>query len=172
MDYSDISTIIDEHLLLAVPQPLPDEQDTDIVAYQPLTAINKSLTSGAPSPWDPRLVMDLALEVDALPDILLRYDLTVDDYHALCGNLAFRRDLSMAIRELKENGLTFQHKARVQAEHYLSIVDDLVNNFDTPASVKLEAIKSTVSWGRLDPKLDKNAEAQANATQINVNINF
>jgi len=123
------------------------------------------------TPWDSRLVLDLALGVDSLQDILDRYDLNNEEYNALSTTPAFRRDLAQAIKDIREDGLSFSTKARIQAETYLPILDEMVNSLETPASVRLEAIRSTVAWGRLEPKNAK-AEDVKNATQINVNINF
>lgn len=123
------------------------------------------------TPWDSRLVLDLALGVDSLQDILDRYDLNHEEYNALSTTPAFRRDLAQAIKDIREDGLSFSTKARIQAETYLPILDEMVNSLETPASVRLEAIRSTVAWGRLEPKNSKGDEVK-NATQINVNINF
>ena len=121
--------------------------------------------------WDPRLVLDLALGVEDLDTVLPRYNLTFDDYETLAHSPIFRRELALTIRDVRENGLPFKAKARVQAEAYLEVLDDLVYSDGTPASTRLEAIKSTVAWGGLIPKESKE-ENQGNATQINVSINF
>jgi len=123
------------------------------------------------NPWDPRLVMDLAIGVDGLDEILPRYTITEQEFEILSNTQAFRRDLALAMRDARENGLPFANKAKVQAESYLDVLDDLVYNIGTPANVRLEAIRSIVKWGRLEPQKDNTADV-ANATQINVNISF
>jgi hypothetical protein len=124
-----------------------------------------------PNPWDPRMVVDLALAVDALPDILLRYNLSKTEFENLASNPIFRRDLAVTTREVRENGLQFQRKARVQADIYLETLDNLVHSEATPAGVRLDAIKSVVRWGDLEPKDDKKDEA-GSANNINIQINF
>ena len=121
--------------------------------------------------WDPRLILDLALGVEDLDTVLPRYNLTFDDYETLAHSPIFRRELALTIRDVRENGLPFKAKARVQAEAYLEVLDELVYNDGTPASTRLEAIKSTVAWGGLIPKESKE-DNQTNATQINVSISF
>jgi len=121
--------------------------------------------------WDPRLILDLALGVEDLDTVLPRYNLTPDDYETLAHSPIFRRELALTIRDVRENGLPFKAKARVQAEAYLEVLDELVYSDGTPASTRLEAIKSTVAWGGLIPKESKE-DSQTNATQINVSINF
>ena len=120
--------------------------------------------------WDPRLILDLAVGVDDLSEILLRYDITIDEYDHISKAESFRRELSLAIRDARENGTPFAVKARVQAESYLEVLDALVYSPNTPASTKLESIRSIVKWGRLEAP--KNGEDSASATQVNVNINF
>lgn len=121
--------------------------------------------------WDPRLILDLAIGVDGLNEILPRYGLSEREFNILSETSSFRRELALTMREVRENGIPFYSKAKVQAESYLEIIDDLVYNPETPASVRLEAIRSTVKWGKLEPTKEVKDDA-LNATQINVNINF
>jgi hypothetical protein len=123
------------------------------------------------NPWDPRLVLDLALAIEDTEPILERYDLQQEDYDALMRTPSFRRDLALTMREVRENGLSFRHKARVQAESYLEVLDQLVYSPATPASTRLDGIKQAVTWGDLSPKEGKGGDVQ-NAQQINISINF
>ena len=147
-----------------------------------LPAPKKSKKSRLPTPlipspvpptcqWDPRLVLDLAIAVDDLSVILARYDLTEAEFNLLSDTPVFRRELALAMRDARENGVGFQVKAKIQAESYLSVLDALVYDNNTPASVRLECIRSAVQWGALLPKEAK-ADSTQNATQINVNISF
>jgi len=121
--------------------------------------------------WDPRLILDLALGIEDTRDILTRYGLTDNDYIALCGSRTFRQELAVTIRDIHENGLPFRAKARVQAEAYLEVINDLVYDDNTPATTKLEAIRSTVRWANLEPKEEKGPDAGSGQT-VNVQINF
>lgn len=125
-----------------------------------------------PNRWDPRLVLDLAVGIDGLPEILDRYDLTQHEYELLSKTQAFRRELALTIRDVRENGVPFASKARVQAEAYLEVLDRMVHDDSTPSSVRLECIRSTVAWGRLEPTKDDKKGGDQNAQQINVNISF
>jgi len=121
--------------------------------------------------WDPRFIMDLALGLDELDTILTRYGLTEQEFDTLSKVPAFRRELALTIRDARENGVTFAGKARTQAEGYLEVLDALVYDAGTPASTRLEAIRSTVKWAKLEPKDDKN-DGNQNNSQINISINF
>ena len=126
----------------------------------------------SPNRWDPRLIVDLALAIDALPDILSRYQVTEKEYEVLSTVPAFRQELALVIRDIRENGLGFVAKAKVQAEAYLGVVDAMVYDQTVAPSTRLDAIKSVVTWGRLLPKEDKTQGPQTSAQQINVNISF
>ena len=129
---------------------------------------------GAPNvnPWDPRLVLDLALAIEDTTPILERYDLQQEDYDALMRTPSFRRDLALTMREVRENGLSFKHKARVQAESYLEVLDQLVYSPATPASTRLDGIKQAVTWGGLGPPKDGSGSEAQQAQAINIQINF
>lgn len=129
------------------------------------------ITPDTTNPWDPRLILDLALGIDDIPEILSRYNLSEDEFNILSSTAPFRQELAITIREAREHGIKFSQKAKVQAEGYLEVLDSMVYDQATPASVRLEAIRSTVKWGRLEPPKEK-TEGDTNAQQINVNINF
>lgn len=124
-----------------------------------------------PAPWDPKLVFDLAVEVDDLPTILERYALSEDEFSGLMSVPAFRRELALMVRDVREDGVSFRSKAKLQAEDYLQILDEMVYDPTTPASVRLDAIKSAVKWGDLEPREKKNAEGNGGA-QVNISIKF
>jgi hypothetical protein len=138
-------------------------------------AVDKALathrTRPTPNPWDPRLVMDLALGLDPLAEILDRYEMVQDDYDRLCEVPSFRRDLAVTMRELRENGVTFGKKAAIQAESYLLDVDDMVQDKSIPASTRLTAIQWMARMGRLEPKEEKSTDV-ATGTQVTLNITF
>lgn len=108
--------------------------------------------------------------MDGLDEILKRYNLSMDAYERLAKSKEFMRELSTTVRDIKENGVSFYQKAKIQAESYLDVLDELVYDKLTPASVRLETIRSTVLWAKLVPK-DNKEDTTAN-TQINVSISF
>jgi len=153
---------------------LVSSESMDVVVRDGETVIDALNRAGQPestNPWDPRLILDLAIGVDGLDEILPRYELAEEEFLILSGTKAFRRELAITMRDVRENGIPFTQKAKVQAESYLEIIDDLVYNNATPANTRLEAIRSMVKWGKLEPQKEAKDDA-LNATQINVNISF
>lgn len=159
-------TLNDEFSIPAAEFSVTDEAKSPPLLSREL----RSLAENPTNPWDPRLILDLAIGVDGIEDILTRYDLTEAEFEALASTPLFRRELSLAIRDARENGAPFANKARVQAESYLPVIDTMVVDPTTPASVRLEAIRSIVKWGKLE--VDKAAEKASDKVQVNVQINF
>lgn len=153
------------------------EADTDglipseLEMFANKTASELAQEKRSPNPWDPRMIVDLALNIDPLENILECYGVERETYDHLCTVPAFRRDLAVTLRELRENGLPFSKKAAVQAESYLLDVDDMIKDAAVPASTRLSAIQWVTKMGRLEPKEEK-ADAGATGTTVNLQINF
>lgn len=111
-------------------------------------------------PWHPKLPFDVALgESD---DVLCaKYDLTPFALASIYLNPTFRREVSDRQTVIREEGITFKAKAKLQAEMYLENLHDIVVSDSTAPSVKLDAIKSMVKWAGYEPKAEPQAQAQA-----------
>lgn len=140
------------------------------VEHEPQGSLETLPSRPSPNPWPPKLVIDLALGLDHLDDILAAHGLTRPQYDRLTEIPTFRRELASTMRDLRENGVPFARKAAIQAESYLVNLDEMVHDLDVPASTRLEAIKSVVKWGKLEPKEDKGQDHGGNT--INLQINF
>jgi len=169
MDNSDLMDMLDSALTGGVCPPAADWELLDSAAPPPVVFRQQGQPKST-NIYDPRMILDLAIAVDDITVILPRYGLTEAEFNLLSETPVFRRELAMAMREARENGLPFANKAKYQAESYLEVLDELVYSAETPASVRLEAIRSTVKWARLE--VEKGAESGSNAPQINVQINF
>ena len=121
--------------------------------------------------WDPRLIIDLNLGLDPLEDILLRYNLTPAQLETLNNNPVFRKDLNITAREMREGGVSFARKAATQAESYLEVLDEIVNDARVPASTRLAGIKDVVKWGGLEPK-DEKEKGNGGGGGVQIQINF
>ena len=138
-----------------------------------LRAVQKALKAESPAAnaWDPRMILDLAIGVDGLGEILERYDITPAEYDILSSVPTFRRELAMTMRDVRENGVLFAAKAKVLAESYLTDIDEMIQDDKTPASTRLNAIQSVVRWGKLEPTKDTGTDTSSTG-QINIQINF
>lgn len=102
-------------------------------------------------PYPASLPLELALNTSPLHEILAAYELTPTQFKSILNNPSFRKEHEQYQEELKTEGFSFRQKAKSQAEAYLQVAWDLVNNPLTPAAVKADMIKQTVRWSRLDP---------------------
>lgn len=57
------------------------------------------------------------------------------------------------------------------AESYLEQVNEMVENRELGATIRLDAIKSVVKWGGLEPQTSKDAN-QSPQPQFNIQINL
>jgi hypothetical protein len=83
----------------------------------------------------------------------------------------FTKQVRSFKKELEENGVSFQLKARIQAEEMLKRNWSLVHDRETPAAVVVKAIENTVRWAGLEQKTGAAMVAQPGAGfQIIFNI--
>lgn len=89
--------------------------------------------------------------------ILTQENITPDKFLALLEDKLFQNKIKNYIKELQENGVSFQLQARLQAEDLLKKQYILIHDPDTPPAVTIKAIENTVRWAGLEPKTGQNA---------------
>ncbi len=119
--------------------------------------------------WDPRLPLDVALDIDGPEELSLRYGLTIEQLNEHLCTPAFHVQVAHFRKELQENGEAFRAKARVQAEMLMETSFLMAQNEQTPASVRADLIKSTVEWAGLKPNGRQVAEV---GTGFSITFNF
>lgn len=144
--------------------------DFDTLELEPEEPSNATLAVlSGPVSWSPRIAFEVAMgESDT--DILVRHNLTAEEYQRIVSHPAFRKEVSTYIQDIRDNGVSFKAKARIQAEEYLEVVDTIVNNPELGASTRMDAIKSVVKWAGLETQpVAQGAGAQP---QFNIQINL
>lgn len=124
----------------------------------------------APRTWEPRLPLEIALDVEDPMTIAARHGLDLDGLNALLCTPAFQAQVAQYRKELHETGEVFRAKARVQAELLLDKSFTLIHDPSTPANVKADLIKSTVEWAGLKPT--GKASSDAGQGQFSITFNF
>lgn len=121
--------------------------------------------------WPPTLPIEIALKTAPLQDIREAYGYTPEEWMALKDNPQFLADLTAAISMVKEEGMSFKLKARLQAEELLKTSWRLIHapQDEVPSSVKADLIKATARWAGYDTK-DSGGGGSAN--QLNIQINL
>jgi len=101
--------------------------------------------------WDPRLPLDVALDIEDPEVLCTRYGLSYEQFNDIRCTPSFHLQVAQFKKELQETGEGFRAKARVQAEILMETSFLMAQNKETPASVRADLIKSTVEWAGLKP---------------------
>jgi len=102
-----------------------------------------------------RLAVELSLALDDADAIFARYGYTPDDAIALAQSDAFASILARVSKDVRESGLSFRSKARMQAEELLTHSFEIATDPNQAGSTRLSAIQWTAKVGGLEPKESK-----------------
>lgn len=103
--------------------------------------------------WTPQLVLEDALALWDDEELCTRYAMTLGELTAVRQLAPYRRAVEQARQEITSQGLTFKHKARLQAETFLdSHVPAWLGDADTPLKDRVALLTKLVEWGELEPK--------------------
>lgn len=120
--------------------------------------------------WPPTLPIEIALKTAPLNDIRDAYGYDEAEWRSLRYNPDFLSDLAAAVQMVREEGMSFKLKARLQAEELLKTSWRLIHApiDEVPSSVKADLIKATARWAGYDAK--DNSGGQANNLNIQINL--
>jgi len=118
--------------------------------------------------------MDVALMLeksgDKMADVLTRHSITFDDLMRYNADPVFLKKVLHLRDEIRERGMTFRLKARVQAEELLKTSWSLIHAAEVSPTVKADLIKSTVRWAGLEPKGDVVMSDGGGGVAITINL--
>jgi hypothetical protein len=104
--------------------------------------------------WNNKIALDLALVLESglgtVEELLESNRLKKEDLEEFSADKNFLRTVDEYRGDVREKGLAFKLKARVQAEELLRTSYIMTQDPDVPASVKADLIKSTVKWAGYD----------------------
>lgn len=122
--------------------------------------------------WPPTLPIELALQASPLDAILEAYGLTYEDYRVLLETPGFVKQVAGAIEALKEDGMSFVMKARLQSEELLARSWAMTHApyDEVPPAVQADLIKATWRVAGLDAS--KNQQQVATGPSLAIQINF
>lgn len=122
--------------------------------------------------YPPTLPVEVALRTAPIRDICEAYNLSKADWDVLRFDPRFIADLTRAVEMLKEEGMSFKMKARLQSEELLKKSWQMIhdNSGRTPPAVQADLIKFTVKAAGLSEEKNAANQGQQNALQININL--
>ena len=91
-------------------------------------------------------------------DLLKQLDVPADTFLQYTKNPTFVSRVKAFKKEMEDNGVSFELKAKIQAEEMLKQVWDMVHDDDIPPAVRMRGIENTVRWGKLEPAKDQQSQ--------------
>lgn len=92
-------------------------------------------------------------------EVIAGEGVTQTEYDHISTNPQFKRYVDSYCTELRENGFSFEAKARVLAEGSLPMMYHMAHDPETPAAVRRQIVADLVEWGKLKPKNDVSTAA-------------
>ena len=122
--------------------------------------------------YPPTLPIEVALKTASVANICAAYHLTREDWERLRRTPMFIADVAAAVEALKQEGMSFRVKARLQAEALLTTSWKLIHGptDEVPASVKADLIKFTIRAAGLDASADAAKTPPGSTLQIQINL--
>lgn len=122
--------------------------------------------------WPPTLPIEIALKTAPLGDIRQAYGYTEEEWAQLRYDPSFLSELTAAVETVRQEGMSFKLKAKLQAEELLKTSWRLIHApaDEVPSSVKADLIKATARWAGYDAKDMGQGGNNGNAFQININL--
>jgi hypothetical protein len=114
--------------------------------------------------------MEMAMKTGTPEEIFSGYGFDYEDMVRLSTDVSFLNAVKTAQEQLKEEGMSFKIKAKLQAEELLKKSWLLIHDPTTPHNVRADLIKSTVRWAGLEPKGGVGDTNGMTALQININL--
>lgn len=137
----------------------------------PTDSFDEIIRDPASLGWPPTLPVELALKIASPAQLQTEYGFTDEEWAALRQDPAFLADLAAACEMVRQEGMTFKLKARLQAEELLKTSWKLIHadSDKVPPSVKADLLKATMRWAGYDQK-ETGPGQGGTALQININL--
>jgi hypothetical protein len=122
--------------------------------------------------FPPTLPIEIVLRTASVRELCAEYHISRDQWNELRADPHFKKAVASADETMRQEGMSFRMKARLQAEQLLQTSWDLIHNTDgmVPAAVKADLTKFIIRVAGLDAGADKGSSGQNNALQININL--
>lgn len=103
-------------------------------------------------------------------ELLAQLGVNEETFLQLARNPLFKKQVNVYKKELEDNGVSFQLKAKIQAEEMLKRGWQIVHDSDTPPAVAVKQIENTVRWAGLDNKSTQDMQSLGSGFSITINI--
>ena len=117
------------------------------------------------------LPIEIAMRTSGTRAVCEAYGIAEDEWELIRHDPTFLADLQRAVDMLKEEGMSFRMKAKLQAEELLKTSWRMIHNPSTPPNVAADLIKSTARWAQYDVPPSQQAVAPGSGFSISINFN-
>ena len=115
------------------------------------------------------LPIEIAMRTSSTRMVCEAYGITEEEWDIIRFDPTFLADLQRAVDMLKEEGMSFKVKAKMQAEELLQTSWRMIHNPMTPPAVAADLVKSTMKWAGHDVPAAQQVGA-GNGFSININL--
>lgn len=153
--------------------------DLEEIDNFPSRLLTEPAKSVAPiNPHDPArlgypatLPIEIAMRTSSTRAVCEAYGIAEEEWEQIRHDPTFLADLQRAVDMLKEEGMSFRIKAKLQAEELLKTSWRMIHNPQTPPSVAADLIKSTARWAQYDTPPSANQAQPGAGFSISINFN-
>jgi hypothetical protein len=116
------------------------------------------------------LPIEIALRTSPVESILEGYGISEEEWDLIRYDPTFINDLQRAADMLKEEGMSFRVKAKLQAEELLHTSWRMIHDVNAPPAVRADLIKATMRWAQYD--VPPSQQTLTPGSGFSININF
>jgi hypothetical protein len=120
--------------------------------------------------WPATLPLEVAMRTASNRTICEAYGITREEWDALRYDERFLKEVHDAREMLKQEGMSFRVKARLQSEELLKTSWRMIHHASTPPAVAADLIKFTIKAAGLSEEKKNEAANVGTALQININL--
>lgn len=112
--------------------------------------------------------IDLAVGTNSFLEICDNYDIDEPTANYLESQPLFQRRLRIAQQVVEDDGTAFRSRCRVAVANSVHHVVHMMQDTDVPASTQLDAFKTLVKYGGLEPQKEESAAANGPSLVLNI----
>jgi len=154
---------------------LLDLSDIDQLPSRVLAEPSKAIAPVNPS--DPArlgypvtLPIEIALRTSSTQAVCENYGISDEEWSLIQCDPTFQADLQRAMEMLKEEGMSFRVKAKLQAEELLKTSWRMIHDVNAPPAVRSDLIKATMRWAQYDVPPSQQTVTPRSGFHISINF--
>ena len=116
------------------------------------------------------LPIEIAMRTSGTRAVCEAYGITEEEWDLIRFDPTFLSDLQRAVDMLKEEGMSFKVRAKLQAEELLKTSWRMIHDPNTPPNVRADMMKATVRWAGYDVPPSQQQVPPGSGFSISINF--